>query len=224
MNSKTDKIYPDSGVELSPFTAKNYDQVLNIASFGLYRGFIHQAIKSMDIKPNDKILDLGCGTGRNACIMAKYLGNDGKIIGMDVSPIMEQQFNKKCAQYPNIQFIKQRIDLPFLSAEQFDKIFISFVIHGFPHEVRQTVLKNVFAHLKPGGTFSMLDFAEFDLNAMPVLYRFVFKKVECKYAFDFIERDWKQILNGYQFTGFEEIFFLKKYVRLLKAKKSNSNG
>ncbi len=224
MNSKTDKIYPDSGVELSPFTAKNYDQVLNIASFGLYRGFIHQAIKSMDIKPNDKILDLGCGTGRNACLMAKYLNDNGKIIGMDVSSIMEQQFNKKCAKYPHIKFIKQRIDLPFSSAEQFDKIFISFVIHGFPHEVRQTVLKNIFAHLKPGGTFSILDFAEFDLNAMPSLYRFVFKKVECKYAFDFIARDWKQILNSYQFTEFEEIFFLKKYIRLLKAKKSNSNG
>jgi len=36
MNLKTDKIYPDSGVELSPFSAKNYDKVMNIASLGLY--------------------------------------------------------------------------------------------------------------------------------------------------------------------------------------------
>jgi len=39
VNSKTDKIYPDSGVELKPFWAKNYDKVMNIASLGLYRGF-----------------------------------------------------------------------------------------------------------------------------------------------------------------------------------------
>ena len=26
------KIYPDSGVELNPFTAKNYDKVMNIGS------------------------------------------------------------------------------------------------------------------------------------------------------------------------------------------------
>jgi ubiquinone/menaquinone biosynthesis C-methylase UbiE/predicted Fe-Mo cluster-binding NifX family protein len=224
MNSKPDKIYPDSGVELSSFTAKNYDRVMNIATFGLYRGFIHQVIKAMDIQPGDKILDLGCGTGRNSCIMAKYLSDDGKIIGMDVSPIMEKQFNKRCAKYHHIKFINQRIDLPFDISEQFDKIFIGFVIHGFPHEVRQTVLKNIFAHLKPGSEFFMLDFAEFDMSDMPSLYRFIFKSIECKYAFDFIERDWKHILKSYQFAEFEEFFFFKNYVRLLKAKKFYSDN
>jgi len=34
------KLYPDSGVELDPFTARNYDKVMNIGSFGMYRGFI----------------------------------------------------------------------------------------------------------------------------------------------------------------------------------------
>ncbi|MEA2031553.1 MAG: class I SAM-dependent methyltransferase, partial [candidate division Zixibacteria bacterium] len=102
---------------------------------------------------------------------------------------------------------------------QFDKIFISFVIHGFPHKVRQTVIENVYAHLKPGGLFFMLDFAEFNMSKMPPLYRFIFKTVECKYAFDFIERDWKQILGNSNFGDFEKHFFFKKYVRLLKAKK-----
>ena len=59
MNSKTEKIYPDSGVELKPFTAKNYDNVMNIATLGLYRGFIHRVIEAMDIQRGDKILDLG---------------------------------------------------------------------------------------------------------------------------------------------------------------------
>ncbi len=224
MNSKPGKIYPDSGVELSPFSAKNYDKVMNIASVGLYRGFIHKAIKAMDIQREDKILDLGCGTGRNARIMAKYLSENGKITGMDVSAIMEKQFNKNCANFQNIKFIQQRIDLPFSLSEQFDKIFISFVIHGFPHEVRQTVLENIFVHLKVGGAFFMLDFGEFDMNAMPLLYRFIFKNIECKYAFDFIERDWKQILKSYNLTEFEEFFFFKNYVRLLKAQKFNSNN
>ena len=219
MKSKTDKIYPDSGVELSPFSAKYYDKVMNIASAGFYRGFIHKAIKAMDIQWEDNILDLGCGTGRNAFIMAKYLGDNGKITGIDVSSIMEKQFNKKCAEHQNCKFINQRIDLPFTLSEQFDKIFISFVIHGFPHEVRKIVLKNISNHLKPGGTFFLLDFAEFNMSEMPPLSRFVFKKIECKYAFDFIERDWKQILTDHYFFNFEEFFFFKNYVRLLKAKK-----
>ena len=223
MNSKTDKIYPDSGVELSSFLAKHYDNVMNIATLGFYRGFISRAIKAMDIQHGDKILDLGCGTGRNACIMAKYLSDEGKITGMDVSSILERQFNKKCANYQSVAFIRRRIDLPFSLSEQFDKIFISFVLHGFPHKVRQTILKNVSDHLKPGGAFFLLDFAEFNMNEIPLLHCFIFKNIECKYAFDFIERDWKQILANYNFTGFEEFFFFKDYVRLLKTKKFNSN-
>lgn len=126
MNSKTDKIYPDSGVELTPFSAKKYDQVMNIATLGFYSGFIHRAIRAMNIQKGDTILDLGCGTGRNACIMAKYLSDKGKVTGMDLSSIMERQFNKKCAKYQNITFIRQRIDQPFDISEKFDKIFISF--------------------------------------------------------------------------------------------------
>jgi demethylmenaquinone methyltransferase/2-methoxy-6-polyprenyl-1,4-benzoquinol methylase len=222
MNLKTEKIYPDSGVELNPFMAKNYDKVMNIASLGLYRGFIKRAIKAMDIQHGDKILDLGCGTGRNICIMEKYIGDNGKITGIDISSIMERQFNKKCAKHQNIAFIQQRIDLPFSLSEQFDKIFISFVIHGFPNEVRQTILKNIYSHLKPGGTFFMLDFAEFNIDDMPPLYRFIFKNIECKYAFDFIKCDWKKILANYNLVGFEEVFFIKSYVRLLKARKIES--
>jgi len=220
MKLRTKKIYPDSGVELSHFTALNYDKVMNFATLGFYCGFIQQSIKLMDIQPGDKILDLGCGTGRNASIMAKYLSEDGKITGMDVSSIMEGQFKKKCADHRNIAFIRRRIDQPFFLSEQFDKIFISFVIHGFPHEVRKIVLNNIFTHLKPGGSFFMLDFAEFNMNEMPPLHRFIFKKIECKYAFDFIERDWKQILADYHFSGFEEFYFVKNYVRLLKAEKA----
>jgi hypothetical protein len=42
---------------------------------------------------------------------------------------------------------------------------------------------------------------------------------ECKYVFDFIKRDWKEILHDYDFGNFAEHFYLRKYVRLLKAVK-----
>jgi demethylmenaquinone methyltransferase/2-methoxy-6-polyprenyl-1,4-benzoquinol methylase len=215
------KIYPDSGVELKPFTAKHYDSLMNTASFGLYKGFIKQAIKDMDVQPNDTILDLGCGTGRNAGLMASCLSEEGSITGLDVSEIMEKQFNQKFLNDKRVRFIRQRADIPFDLGQQFDKILISFVIHGFPHEVRKTVIKNIYNHLKPGGSFFMLDFSEFNMAEMPVLHRFVFKTIECKYAFDFIEKDWKLILIENGFSDFKETFYMKKYVRLLKAVKVN---
>jgi len=55
---------------------------------------------------------------------------------------------------------------------------------------------------------------------MPFHHRFIFKKIECKYAFDFIKRDWKHILkDDYGFDNFKESFYFKNYVRLLRAEK-----
>jgi ubiquinone/menaquinone biosynthesis C-methylase UbiE len=218
----TEKIYPDSGVELTPFISRNYDRVMNIASFGLYKGFIRKAIAQIQVQPGDAILDMGCGTGRNALLMKSYLGQNGKITGMDISEAMEKQFLRKFRDHENFRYINQRVDVDFDLGEKFDKVFISFVIHGFPHEVRGIVIKNAFNHLKPGGSFIILDFAEFDMEAMPFFHRLVFKTIECRYAFDFIKRDWKALLTEAGFSSFTEHFHMKKYVRLLKAVKKES--
>jgi demethylmenaquinone methyltransferase/2-methoxy-6-polyprenyl-1,4-benzoquinol methylase len=213
------KIYPESGVELKPFTARHYDALINAASFGFYKGFIFKAIRDMLIHPDDNILDLGCGTGRNAGLMTSYLSENGSITGLDVSEIMEKQFNQRFQIDKRVRFIRQRADIPFDLGQQFDKILISFVIHGFPHEVRKKVLRNIFNHLKPGGLFFILDFSEFNMDEMPALHRYIFKTIECKYAFDFIKKDWKQILIENDFSDFLETFYMKKYVRLLSSKK-----
>ncbi len=218
----TKKIYPDSGVELNEFVAKNYDKVMNTMSLGLYSSFIKKAIKNMDIQQGNSILDLGCGTGRNAGLMAKYIGENGHITGLDISELMENQFLRKFNDQANISFVNQRIDQQFDLKKQFDIVFISFVIHGFPHEIRSAVILNALTHLKPDGKFYILDFAEFDMAKMPAHHRFIFKKIECKYAFDYIERDWKKILKQAGFDNFKEQFYLKNYVRLLKAIKTGN--
>jgi ubiquinone/menaquinone biosynthesis C-methylase UbiE len=213
------KIYPESGVELTPFTARNYDKVMNIGSLGMYRSFIKQVIREMEIQPDDNILDLGCGTGRNAGLMSSYLNENGRITGLDISEDMEKQFRNRFNSDNRVEFINQRIDRPLNLQKTYDKVFISFVIHGFPHEVRDAVIKNAYEQLKQGGSFFILDFAEFDMDKMPGLHRFIFRKVECIYAFDYIKHDWKDILKGYGFGDFGEHLHLKKYVRLLKAVK-----
>jgi len=212
------KLYPDSGVELTPTIAKHYDSIMNLVSMGTYRNFIYRAIRDMNIQTDDNILDLGCGTGRNALLMADYLIN-GSVTGMDISPLMEKQFIEKTKNEPKLKFINKRIDLPLDFTETYDKVFISFVIHGLPHEIRETVIRNAYSGLKSGGTFFILDYAEFDMKKMPWFHRLIFKKVECKYAFDFIKRDFKDILGTNGFGNFSEHFYVRNYVRLLKAGK-----
>ncbi len=216
---KRQRLYPESKVELTPFLARNYDVILKAASLGRYGSFLKRAIDAMELKPRMNVLDLGCGSGHNASMMLPFIGDEGSLMGLDISPEMEQQFRRRFHNKPNIQFLNQRIDVPFDLGRAFDVVFMSFVLHGFPHEVRDIILENACRHLKPGGYFMLLDFAEFDLSRMPRLHQWIFTHVECVYAFDFVGRNWKEILSGKGFSGFSEHLFLKNYVRLLKSQK-----
>jgi len=213
------KIYPESKVEIQGLAAKYYDEIMNIVSLGFYGKFIRNAISKLKIRGDDYILDLGCGTGRNSLLMRSYLSEKGFILGLDVSEEMGKKFNKKCKNYKNVTFKNQRIDLPLSLEDKFDKVFISFVLHGFPIEVRETIINNAYKNLKSGGTFWILDFNEFSLKDMPFYYRIPFVTIECPYAVDFIERDWKNILQKPGFQNFKETFYIKSYVRLLEAQK-----
>ena len=211
--------YPKSKVEIKGFTARYYDTLMNIITFGRYSSFIEKIIELMKIRPSDRILDLGAGTGRNACLMMKYLSKEGKLTGIDISQEMIFQFRKKCANFPNVKIIYTRIDQSLPFKEEFDKVFISFALHGFPQNVRESIIKSVFEVLKVNGGFFILDYNEFSYNGAPFYLKVPFKLIECPYAFDFIEQDWKQILTNHNFSEIEKFLFFKDYVRLLKAKK-----
>ena len=215
------KFYPDSGVEIQGFAAKFYDKIMNVMTFGGYNSFIKKAIRSMSINKNDKILDLGAGTGRNALLMNKYISEKGEILGLEISDLMITQFKNKTTKFKNLNIINQRIDQPFELEKKYDKVFISFVLHGFPFEIQKNIIQNASNALKKDGEFIILDFNEFITDKTPLYFRIPFKIIECKYAFEYVERDWKQILSEFGFNNFQEKLYLGKHLRLLKAKKSN---
>jgi len=211
--------YPKSKVQVKGFTARHYDALMNVITFGKYSSFIEEVIGLVRIKSTDKILDLGAGTGKNDCLMMKYLSKEGELIGIDISREMIFQFRRKCAGFPNTKIIHARIDQSLPFREKFDKVFISFVLHGFPQNIRKVIIKNAFEGLKSNGIFFILDYNEFSYNEVPFYLKIPFNLIECSYAFDFIKQVWKKILADHNFGDFEEFFFFKDYVRLLKAKK-----
>ncbi|MCD6270722.1 methyltransferase domain-containing protein [bacterium] len=210
---------PKPRVEVSGFSARHYDLLMDLITFGLYPSFIEKAVSLIAIKPEDKILDFGSGTGRNDCLMAKRLSGRGKIVGIDISDEMINQFKKKCRNIKNAYVFNQRIDKPMPYKEEFNKVFISFVLHGFCQKAREAIIDNAFKALESKGEFFILDYNEFSLDSVGFFQRNIFKLIECPYAFDFIKRDWKEILSQKGFCNFEEYFFFGKFVRLLKAEK-----
>ena len=140
--------YPTSKVELSGFTAKHYDRLMDIATLGRYYSLMKKAVQLMEIKPDNRIIDLGTGTGKNACLMMRQPSTKGELVGLDISNEMTVKFKRRCAGVFNAKIINQRIDKPLPYKDEFDKAFISFVLHGFPQDARKQIVRNVFNALK----------------------------------------------------------------------------
>jgi ubiquinone/menaquinone biosynthesis C-methylase UbiE len=212
-----------SKVEIGPWGAHYYDLLLNVLSLGRYSYFIRQVIEKMGIKSGQSILDLGSGTGKNECFMAEKVGPYGKIIGVDISDEMLRQARKRCYKYPNVIFNKQRAELPLPYKEDFEVVFISFVLHGFENTQKLWIIHNAYEALRAGGSLYLLDYAEFDLGRVWLPLRWAFTHWECQLAVEFLELDIKEMLRSQGFSNFEEEFFFKKHLRLLKAAKASVN-
>ncbi|MBN2116431.1 MAG: methyltransferase domain-containing protein [Anaerolineales bacterium] len=208
----------DSKVEVTGFEARHYDFFMNLITGGTYPLFIRQAVKDMRIQPADSVLDLGSGTGRNIILMNKYLSEEGRVVGLDIGSEMLEQALRRFANHPRVAIEKRRIEEPLPYQDEFNKVFISFVLHGLIQEDRLKVIDNAYRALKPGGEFLILDYNEFDLRRSPWLVRFAFK-LECPLATDFIGRNLQAILREQSFDRFRVHKYYFGYVRLLAAHK-----
>jgi ubiquinone/menaquinone biosynthesis C-methylase UbiE len=215
----------DSKVEVTGFEARHYDFFMNLITAGTYPFFIRHVVKAMQIQPDDAILDFGCGTGRNISLMNKYLSGQGRVLGLDIGTEMLEQAQRRFANHPRLTIEKRRIEEPLPYQDEFNKVFISFVLHGLIQEDRLEVIANAYRALMSGGEFLILDYNEFDPRHSPWPVRFAFN-LECPLATDFIGRDLPGMLREQGFAGFHVHLYYLGYVRLLVASKvvKNSQG
>lgn len=113
-----------------------------------------------------KILDLGSGSGRDCFIASKLVGQDGQVVGIDMTDEQLAVANKyidyqtEAFGYDraNVKFIKGNIDhLDQCELEEgsFDLIISNCVINLAVN--KQKVLNDVFKLLKPGGEMYFSD-------------------------------------------------------------------
>lgn len=208
-----------SHIEVGGWAARHYDLMMDLLFAGRYQAFIEGAIKRMDIHQGQAVLDLASGTGRNICVMVKAVGSTGRAVGVDVTLEMIQQARQRCRGYPQAAFLNRRIEEPLPFYEEFDKVSISFTLHGFEDEDKERVLANAHRALKPGGIFWILDYNEFNLDRQWFPLRWAFRRFECKLASEFLSLDLKAILANHGFGNFVTYPFVRGYVRLLGAEK-----
>jgi demethylmenaquinone methyltransferase/2-methoxy-6-polyprenyl-1,4-benzoquinol methylase len=197
---------------------------MDLLLMGRYQAFIEQAIGRMSIRQGDEILDLGSGTGRNICLMLEALGHSGRVVGVDSSGDMIEQARQRCSDYPQVTFLRQRIEeeLPF--RDEFDKVVIAFALHSLEDEDKESLLETVRRALKSEGIFWILDFNEFDLERQSLPFRWAFRRIECELGIEFLSLDLRGMLTRHGFGRFISYSFLANHVRLLGAEKMEGRG
>lgn len=142
------------------YAAGIYNAVMNIASLGQSTRWREEAIEWMDFKPDNRILDLGCGTGAMTLQIAAKLNRSGHIEGIDASGKMIQVARKhlnKTTLADRCHFQQALAEkLPF-GEESFDYCFSSMFYHHLPIELKRQSMAEAYRVLKKGGIFVVLD-------------------------------------------------------------------
>ena len=130
------------------------DGYVEDADLGLGCGLPTQFAK---INKGDTVIDLGSGAG-NDCFVARHeTGAEGKVIGIDFTPIMIEKArnNAEKFNYNNVEFREGDIDAMPVSDNVADVIVSNCVLNLVPN--KQKVIAEMYRVLKPSGHFSVSD-------------------------------------------------------------------
>jgi demethylmenaquinone methyltransferase/2-methoxy-6-polyprenyl-1,4-benzoquinol methylase len=138
--------------------ARIYDKMvfLTLLPFGGEKNFRQKFVDMAELKPDDRVLEICCGTGSTTAIIAPHV-DQGHLTGVDLSPDMLAVAKKK-VKAPWVSFTLASVDdLPFAD-NSFDSVICSYGLHEIPREIRSAVLDEVHRVLKPGRRFLTLDY------------------------------------------------------------------
>jgi ubiquinone/menaquinone biosynthesis C-methylase UbiE len=133
--------------------AETYDENVDI-TFSLYNEdesvIRNRMIDLLNLKPNDSVLEVSAGTGKDSELISDRLDDNGEIVCFDISPeMLKQVSNKLKGKKPShAVVVGTAVDLPFKN-DAFDALYCFAGIGHFPN--KKKALKEMARVVKPGG-------------------------------------------------------------------------
>lgn len=158
--------------------APRYDLLNSLLSLRIHHYWRHVAAKSAMLKPGQCALDVCTGTADFALRLAKDVGEDGQVIGIDFcEPMLKIGVSKVRRNR-----VGQRITLalgdaqtlPF-AANSFDAVTVAFGIRNVADIER--AFAEMWRVLKPGGRLVCLEFSHPQRQPFRTIYSFYFHRI-----------------------------------------------
>jgi len=167
-DDKVDGLQSNTACELERWPTCNndllrqrYDRIAAFIPFfdwALFQpsGLRKRAVDRLRLQRGDRVLEVGCGTGRNFPLLREAVGLDGRLYGIDLSAGMLHRALKLCRrrQWRNVVLIEG--DAADCGApELVDGVLFSFSYNTMPNHL--TVLHRAWNELRPGGRLVIVD-------------------------------------------------------------------
>jgi demethylmenaquinone methyltransferase/2-methoxy-6-polyprenyl-1,4-benzoquinol methylase len=139
-------------------SAPYYDIILDLLTFGQYAKFLKRGVEILAPQKGERILDLCSGTGRVASWMVQAVGDEGEVVGMDISKSMVEVAKRRYGGLKSVMFLNKDATKPWDYQNYFDGIFTSYALHELPEKKRLGALEHSCLALKEKGRMVIADF------------------------------------------------------------------
>ena len=146
-----------------------YDLMNDLMSLGIHRLWKKELIYMINPTYNQKLIDVGSGTGDIAKLYSEATNNNSKILCIDPNIKMIEKGKKKLRKYNNIKWKTGSAEKLTINNNLFDFYTISFGLRNTKNLNKS--ISEAYRVLKKGGRFFCLEFSKIDNDYLDFLYQ-----------------------------------------------------